>query len=233
MSQAELLKAVAAAANVCAEAGESLRLLVAIAGSAGVSNAELVGASGLSRSAVAEITVGYDTRGRGLNAAEVEVVLRRAKTVAIVAAGWNGYRDYRSFHAYICQPNRHFDPATERFGFYADQEVKAEFPKILDSERALSFNDKTSDRLRSEGRNLLADIVDKVVAVDARDTVSEHDVYALSGPDDIEHTLRLGAPIRHITSGPGTGFVQKQRYVSEHALRQNPKTTRDLLLLDR
>jgi hypothetical protein len=35
------------------------------------------------------------------------------------------------------------------------------------------------------------------------------------------------------TLGPGTRLVQKQRYVSERALVQNPKTTRDLLDFDR
>ena len=233
MSKPGLLDAIRTAADLHAATGDNLRMLVGIGGSTGISNAELVQASGLSRSAVAKITVTSGTGGRGLDSAEIEVLLQHAKTVAIVAAGRNGYRDYRSFHAYICQPNRHFDRDTERFGFYAGQEVKPEFPKILDSEHGVIFNEETAAQFRSEGRDLLADVVEKVVAVGARDTVLRHDVYALSAPDDTEQTLRLDAPIKHITSGPGTGFVQKQRYVSEHALRQNPKTTRELLDFDR
>ena len=97
----------------------------------------------------------------------------------------------------------------------------------------MTFNEATANRLRSEGRDRLADVVDQVVAVGARDAVSHHDVYALSAPDDTENTLTLATPIEHITNGPGSGFVQKQRYASEHALSQHPKTTRELLDLDR
>jgi len=231
MSTSDLVEAVRAAADARAALDENLRRLIGAAGNAGASNVDLVEASGLSRSAVAEITVAH-LKGRGLNSPEIEVVMRSAKTVVIVAAGWVGYREYRAFSAYICQANRHFDPNTDRFGFYSDREVKPEFPKILDVAHAVAFNVETATQLRSEGRDALADVIEKVIEVAARDTTTPHDVYALAAPDAPD-TLRLADPIKHATNGPGTGFVQKQRYVSERALGENPKTTRELLGLDR
>ncbi len=232
MFEESLLEAVRAEADLRVSVDDNLRRLIGIAANAGVSNAELVQATGLSRTAVAEITVAKLAGARGLQPPEIEVVMQFAKNVALVAAGGVGYHEYRSFHAYICQEHRHFAPDIERFGFYADRELKPEFPKILDSERSLTFNADSADRLRQEGRDLLADIVDKVIAVGFRGPHDPHDVYALSAPADEVNTLKLDAPIKHVTTGRGTGFVQKQRYVSEHSLKKNPKTTRDLLNLD-
>jgi hypothetical protein len=74
--------------------------------------------------------------------------------------------------------------------------------------------------------------VDRVRVLRARDAIKAYSVYVLSESDDEEHTLRLNAPIRHITTGPRTGFVQRQRYVSEGAVSKEPATTRELLELD-
>jgi hypothetical protein len=227
----ELLEGVRATADLSAAVDENLRRLIVAARKAGASNADLAKASGLSHRAVAAMTLA-DTKGRGLDLAEVEVVLQGERTVAVVAAGWVGYREYRAFNAYICQANRHFDPITERFGFYSDREVKPEFPKIVDHARAVAFNAETAAALRADGHEALANVIDKVIALGARDATTPHDVYALSAPDARE-TLLLPAAIMHTTRGPGSGFVQKQRYVSEHALKQHPKTTRELLALER
>src|SRR5690349_4998923 len=98
------LESVRSGAELRAVADDHLRHLIVAARKSGASNAELAKASGLSQRAVAEITLA-DTKGRGLDLPEVEVVMRKAKTVAIVAAGWIGYPEYRAFNAYICQAN--------------------------------------------------------------------------------------------------------------------------------
>lgn len=233
ISNDDLVEMVRREADLQAAVGENLKRLIALGRGAGISGAELARASGLSKTAVAEISVASDRlAGRELDMAEVEVVLGWVKNVAIVAAGGVGYREYRTYSAYICQNRRFFNPDIERFGFYAGQEVKPEFPKILDVADDVLFTRQTVDRFRSEGRDALARIVERVIADGARNATDPHRVYALSGRDDNDQTLRLDAPIRHTTTGPGTGFVQKQRYVSEQALRKQPKTTRELLELD-
>lgn len=96
------------------------------------------------------------------------------------------------------------------------------------------FTHETADRFRDEGREELAQIVERVVADGARNDTNPHSLYALSpARDETRRTIRLDAPIRHITTGPGSGFVQRQRYVSEQALQTAAgKTTRELLEAD-
>jgi hypothetical protein len=229
----DIIEAVRREADLCSAATENLKWLVALGRGAGIPGAELARASGLSKGAVAEISVASGRlANQGLDQPELAVVLGGVKNVVLVAAGISGYREYRTYSAYICQNHRFFSPDTERFGFYADQEVKQEFPKILDVADDVVFTQESADQFRSEGREALAQIVERVTVDGARDTTDPHRVYALSGRDDEEQTLHLNAPIRHTTTGPGTGFVQKQRYVSEQALRKEPKTTRELLELD-
>jgi len=233
LSSEEIIETVRREADVHAAVGENLKWLIALGRDAGIPGAELARASGLSKAAVAEITLARSRlAGQELDLAEVDVVLGWVKNVALVAAGRVGYREYRTYRAYICQNRRFFNGDTERFGFYADQEVKPEFPKILDVADDVVFVQASADHFRSEGREALARIVERVIGEGARNPTDPHRVYALSEPDDKEQTLRLNAPIRHTTTGPGTGFVQKQRYVSEQALRNEPKNTRELLEFD-
>jgi hypothetical protein len=231
LAPADILETVRREAELRAIVGENLNRLVALGRRAGISGAELARTSGLSKAAVAEIAIGAGGL-RTLELAEVEVLLRGVAKVAIVAAGPFGYREYRTYGAYICQAARFFRAEMERFGFYADREVKPEFPKILDVADDVFFTQESADAFRAEGRELLARIVERVVADGVRNATEPHKVYALSTRDDEQHTLKLDGPIRHATSGPGTGFVQKQRYVSEQALEKQPKTTRELLELD-
>jgi hypothetical protein len=233
ISDADIIETVRREAELHEALGENLKRMVAIGRSAGISGAELARASGLSKARVAEIAL---TSGRisdqGLDAAEAQVVLGWVKNVAVVAAGGVGYREYRTYSAYICQNRRSFPADIERFGFYADQQVKPEFPGILDVAHDVVFTQEAADHFRSEGRERLGRIVERVIADGARNATDPHSVYVLSESGDDGHTLRLKAPIRHITTGPGTGFVQRQRYVSEGALGKEPATTRELLELD-
>ncbi|MGD0715132.1 MAG: hypothetical protein ABSB24_13255 [Gaiellaceae bacterium] len=232
LPEEDFIETIRREADLNAAVGENLRRLIALGRGAGIPGTELARASGLSKAAIAEITVksGRPARER-LDPAEIAALLALVKNVALVAAGGVGYREYRTYSAYICQNRRFFSRDVERFGFYSGQEVKPEFPKILDIAHDVAFTPEAVDGFRSEGREALARIVERVIADGARNTTDQHSVYALSGRED-EETLRLTAPIRHTTTGPGTGFVQKQRYVSEQALRKEPKTTRELLELD-
>jgi hypothetical protein len=234
LSHEDIIETVRREADLYSAVGENVKRLIGLGRGAGIPGAELARASGLSKAAVAEISLASGRlAGEGLDRAEVEVVLGWVKNVALVAAGGVGYPEYRIYRAYICQNRRFFNPDTERFGFYADQEVKREFPSILDVADDVVFTQASGEHFRSEGREALARIVERVIADGARNESDPHRVYALSEHDDEQQTLRLKAPIRHTTTGPGTGFVQKQRYVSEQALRKEPKTTRELLDFDR
>jgi hypothetical protein len=234
---ADILQFLRHEAELQAAVSENVRRLVAAGRRAGLSGAELARASGLSKGAIAEITTGPNggfAPGQELESAEVKVLLASVKNVVIVAAGRVAYREYRAYDAYICQAGRYFRDETELFGFYADGEVKPHFAKKLDVADNVVFTTAAAEALRADGHDLIARIVERVVAEGARNETDPHKVFALSASGNRQETLTLDAPIRHISTGPGTGFVQKQRYVSEQALRHQPppQTTRDLLELD-
>lgn len=133
---------------------------------------------------------------------------------------------YVHARAYVCQPNRWFRPV-DRIAFYADQEVKPDIPRIVARRDNVPWTDAEAQRLeRSDDRT------DRKIATVIRDSRAHgwaegsYQVFLLTSPGDGRHRT-LPHPIPHQTAGRGSAFVQRQRYVSLHAL-ETAATTADL-----
>src|SRR2546430_3649125 len=109
ITKEDVLEAVSRETDLHTAIGENRNWLVALGRAAGATGAELARASGLSKTAVAEITVRSGRlAGEGLDLDEVAAVMGWVKNVALVAGGVVGYREYRTYGTYICQNRRFF-----------------------------------------------------------------------------------------------------------------------------
>lgn len=135
----------------------------------------------------------------------------------VVVAASDAWPLYEKTHAYVCQPARSFRPI-ERIGFYADQEVKAEVPRVLHRRDNVTWTEEHAKTLESSN-----DRNDRKVAKVIRESRKavwrggSYQVFLLSRAGSAEHrTLRASIP--HHNRGRGSAFTQRQRYVSLHAL---------------
>lgn len=144
----------------------------------------------------------------------------------VVVPAREAWTFYEQHFAYVCQPGRSFQPV-DRVAFYVNQEIKTEVPRILDrrdnvpwtAHQAAAWNASTDRADRKMGAIINA-------ARTAGWSGGLYQVFVLSRPGDPVHRT-LGAPIPHSTSGRGSAFVQRQRYVSLHAL-ETAQSTDDL-----
>jgi len=136
-------------------------------------------------------------------------------TVVLPAAqAWNMYQ--QNF-AYVCQPRRAFRPV-ERLAFYADKEVKPEVPFIEHRRDLVDWTPQSQALLAASGDRNDRKIATVIAASrDAGWTAGVYQVFLLSRPGASKHRT-LPGPIAHTTSGRGSAFTQRQRYVSLHAL---------------
>lgn len=146
-------------------------------------------------------------------------------TVVVPAReAWQFYEQHR---AYICQAGRWFQPV-DRMAFYADREIKPDFPRVLERYDNVVWTETEAARLlassdandRKLGRVIKA----------GREAVWDggtYQVFLLTRPGDERHRS-VAAPIPHEAVGRGSAFVQRQRYVSLHDL-ETAATTNDLV----
>jgi hypothetical protein len=199
----------------------------------GVSIAEIARASGMSESRVRDI-VGAAEHLRVMTEEQVEHVLKWTPSVLIVAAGKVAYYEYRRYGAYVCQDGRQFNGDRNRMGFYANKAIMPEFPTVLLEVDHVLFTAASAAEIRARGDEeaAVAAVIERMLADGARHEGFVGKVFLLSRYDDTEQTLVLPQPIRHVSTGRGTGFTQKHRYVSEGALRAHPATTDELLRIE-
>ncbi|OSM42532.1 hypothetical protein BCY76_013955 [Nesterenkonia sp. PF2B19] len=133
---------------------------------------------------------------------------------------------YQDTQAYVCQPGRWFQPV-ERIAFYADQCIQAPVPKILYRRDNVTWTPREAERLAdSDDRNDRK--IASVITASREQGWAEgmYQVFLLSGPGHPQHR-QLDTALPHETSGRGSAFVQRQRYVSLHQL-ETAHTTADL-----
>jgi len=216
-------------------ATEKLHSGIKLARMCGVSIPAIADATGLSVSRVHSI-VGAADALRIVTDEEIEHVVRYAPDVVIVPAGWVGYPEYRRYSAYVCQRGRNFNGDPRRMGFYFHKQVMPEIPLILHVRDHVPFTSGHVAELRERGEDYdeqVAALIEQMLADRSRSDGFVGKVFLLSTDDDDERTMFLQQPIQHTTTGAGTGFVRKHRYVSEGALRNQPKTTAELLEYER
>lgn len=145
----------------------------------------------------------------------------------VVVPGHEAWQLYQSTYAYVCQPGRAFRDV-DRIAFYSNQVVQAEVPKIRHRRDNVRWTEEEADRLRgSHNRDdrKIAEVIRKS-REDGWAVSGEYQVFLLSRAGSREHRT-LPNPIPNQKKGPGSAFVNKQRYVSLHNL-ETAKTTADI-----
>ncbi|WP_232519718.1 hypothetical protein [Actinosynnema pretiosum] len=132
---------------------------------------------------------------------------------------------YAGCAAYVCDAGRFFRPI-ERLAFYADREIKAEVPAVLHRRDDVEWTEREAARLRASG-----DRDDRKIATVIEKSLEDRpggrcQVFLLTTSGHPDHR-ELSAPLPHDGAGRGSAFVQRQRYVSLHAL-ETATTTADL-----
>lgn len=152
---------------------------------------------------------------------------QRPVTVAdtVVVPAKHAWSLYEKCGAYVCQSGRAFRPV-DRIAFYADREVKSEIPAVLDRRDNVEWTADEATRLGTSEDRLDRKIATVIEASAANWTAGRYQVFLLTGPGHPEHRRLTGA-LPHNGSGRGSAFVQRQRYVSLHAL-ETATTTADL-----
>ena len=141
--------------------------------------------------------------------------------------------EYKRCSAYICLPNRTFQPCV-RMAFYTKNRVYYKVPKIIGqpieaiSAQEIETRTDLSDVKRESLRTLL-----KNVDAQRREgwNQQQYKIFFLS-PHDSPDTLTLRHDIENDqTSGNGkrTAFTQGQRYVSLSRLEKGPEKTSELV----
>jgi len=133
---------------------------------------------------------------------------------------------YEGHRAYVCQAARAFRPV-ERMAFYADRQIMSDVPRIQHRRDDVAWTDEEAARLERSSDRFDRRIARLIPAArQAGWTGGRYQVFLLSAPGDPRHRS-LRQPIPHLATGRGSAFVQRQRYVSLHAL-ETADTTADL-----
>ncbi len=149
-----------------------------------------------------------------------EGLLANANDVVVVAAR-NAWPEYNQIHAYVCQPDRAFQPVTH-LAFYSKGQIYPLVPKIIDSFENVQI-------VGGQYEGVLGQLVDRLIKEQRRDEGGRNKILLLSAPNSSE-TIRLPSPIQNdmtSKSGKPTAFTMGQRYVASTKLRA-AKTTSDL-----
>lgn len=150
-----------------------------------------------------------------------EALIGSANDVVVVPAR-HAWPEYQKYHAYVCQPDRPFQPVT-RMAFYSFGQIYPLVPKILESHDHVDF-------VPGKHKGKMAMLIEMAIKEGARKEGTAYKVIFLSPPES-PGTLKLAAPIpNNLTSKIGrvTAFTQNQRYVASKRLVL-AKTTSDLV----
>ncbi|MDP2721748.1 MAG: hypothetical protein Q8O72_03225 [Bacteroidales bacterium] len=143
-----------------------------------------------------------------------------SRKALIVPAG-KAWDFYKTYSIYRCQPNRTFKP-TSFMGFYADQQIKEYFPKILGYIDNLNIQEEDLNNISVSVVNGVNEslIKNKLIQIKKKLQPEEWNGYykyiILTELNDKE-TFKNGNPIdndKTSYSDKGTAFVQKQTYLN-------------------
>ncbi len=164
-----------------------------------------------------------------------ERLLEPAQKQVLVVAARFALPEYITVGAYICQPNRSFQPSSH-MAFYAGGRIHRRIPAIQGSVDAVTLSE---EHVRVHP-NLAEDIRERLLALVGRlrqegsPTYGQHNkVIFLSSPQASE-TIRLPHDIQNdlvSESGRPIAFTQGHRYVPLASIQAAPETTTELLSL--
>jgi hypothetical protein len=158
--------------------------------------------------------------------------IRNASDRVVVVAARFALKEYLEYSAYICQPNRTFQPSI-RMAFYTKNKIDRHIPKILRQIEAISRDEiETRTDLTDIERARLRTLLSKLKSARSEEwRKNQLKIVFLSSPDSPD-TLVLPEDIANDStsaSGKGTAFTQNQRYVSLSRLEKGPKNTSQLI----
>lgn len=158
-------------------------------------------------------------------AARRPVVSDRDVIVVAAADAWHFYAT-RKQNVYVAPVGRSF-PVISRIGFYADQQIQAVFPAVLEHRINVDWTKANASRLLKSSVPHDATVGAAIRAASQPDfPLSAYQVFILSSMNDPQ-TTSLPAPISHSKRGRGSAFIQGRRYFSMSAL-QSASDTDDL-----
>jgi hypothetical protein len=155
---------------------------------------------------------------------ELQAMLEEEKLIpseedTLVIPGKHAWPEYREFHAYVCQPERHFRQVTH-IAFYTRNEIRELIPRILRSHEKVEMT-------RGEYDGELGRLVEYLLDHGLRTEGKLYKVVFLTPPED-GRTVHLDKPIKNdlqSTTGRATAFTQNQRYVCLDQLKRARKTS--------
>ncbi len=151
--------------------------------------------------------------------------------VVVIPAGF-ALDEYLKYSAYICQPNRHFQPCV-RMAFYTKNKIDRRIPKILGQIEAISRDEieKRTD-LSDIERGRLRTLLNKMESARSEEWSKSKLKIVFLTPPDSPDTLVLANDIENNLTTSNThrrvAFARNQRYVSLSSLEKGPKFTSDL-----
>lgn len=152
----------------------------------------------------------------------------------VIVAARKAYPAYGRADAYVCQTGRSFRQGLTHLGFYAEGEIKPDIARILATEDGVLFTAERARELRAEGKDRLAEVVERYLEIEPDRNGERWLVFVLSGARD-ERTVSLPAPIKNTTrtsEGRPWAWTLGQRYTRLELLRRGPPDTTALQLAE-
>jgi hypothetical protein len=151
---------------------------------------------------------------------EADGLLTNDDTVVVAArASWP---EYLEIGAYVCQPNRAFWDGLTHLGFYANGAIQRLVPRIREHHDSVLFTAEEVERLRRQGANEVAELVERQLDAGERTEGDAYGVILLTASDD-PTTLQLEHAIENdlvAASGRARAWVLGQRYASTAKLKR-------------
>lgn len=145
----------------------------------------------------------------------------------IVPAGKWAYHAWHRYGAYICQAGRSFRSDVDRIGYYANNAIYPEFPRIQGHRDHVRESRETVHAWITSGDPVDARFaaVIGLLLLDGRQEGGESQIFLLSPPHS-QDTLLISHPIRNTSrAGRGSAWTQGHRYITEAVIRSEPETT--------
>ena len=164
----------------------------------------------------------------GIPPPQIQIVTDRV----VVVPARTGLQEYLKYSAYICQPNRSFQPCNH-MAFYTQNKIDRHIPSILGHIEAITRDEiETRSDLSENDRTMLRTLLQKMDTARSEEWSKMGYKIVFLSPSDSPDTLVLPHDIvNNLTSenGRGIAFTQGQRYVSLTRLQKGPKTTSELI----
>ena len=153
-----------------------------------------------------------------------------AESIAVIVPAKHAWPFYQEHGVYICRPGRYFKNVSH-LGFYAEQAIQPEVPKILKRIDDVTWTPEEIGRLMDTHLDEDAKLAEIIKAGrDSHWTGQKQQVFFLTRPDEEgrgQGHLTLSSELKNLRAGRGSAWVRRQRYAPIAAL-ENATTLAEL-----